>query len=173
MIAGKQGALVYAASSGPFSAANSATDIFYIKGADGFRVRVLSIEISGSQTTAGQVEIILAKRSTANSGGTSASPTKIPFHAGSAAASASVLNYTANPTTGTLVGNIKDDKVFVPATTTEILGPQTIWDFSDVGGIPLNDATQGLAVNLAGATVTGDSWNINVVWSEEALESVG
>src|SRR5689334_4986236 len=87
--------------------AASATDIFTITGSASKTIRVVEIALIGTQTTAGVVGIQLVKRSTANSAGTSSAPTVVPHDSASAAGTATVLAYTANPTTGNLVGVVR------------------------------------------------------------------
>ena len=93
--------------------AATATDIVQIIGSATTLVSINRITISGTQTTGSMVKFVLAKRSTANTGGTFTSPTLVPHDSADAAATTVISNYTANPTsTGTLVGNIRQQ--FVP-----------------------------------------------------------
>jgi hypothetical protein len=55
----------------------TATDIFTIYGSATKTIKILRIGISATQTTGGAVNIQLIKRSTANTGGTSASSTAV------------------------------------------------------------------------------------------------
>ena len=158
----------YSGATGNFSSAASATDIFEIKGATSKKIQVLSVVLSASQTTGGQVVVDLLKRSTANTAGTAVATTKVPHNTAYAASTATVQHYTANPTTGSLVGKVASNKVYVPATT-EVIQPFVEWNFELMFGAPiiLMDATQSLVVNLGGVTVTGGSFNVTVTWIEE------
>ena len=60
------------------------------------------------------------RRSTANSGGTSAAVAAVPTNDIYPAATASVLQYTANPTAGTLIGRVWGGRVPSPAPATVI-----------------------------------------------------
>ena len=149
--------------------AASATDIFTITGVAGKTVRITRIEVSGTQTTAGQVDVIILKRSTADTAGTSTAPTIVPHDRNNPAAGATVLAYTANPTTGNLVGNLRAGKLFVAAPATA--SPTTVLAF-DYGTRPsqalvLRGTGDVIAVNLNAATVTGGSFNIGVEWTED------
>lgn len=147
--------------------ATLATDIFTITGSASKTVRVTHLEISATQTTAGAVNTVLLKRSTANSGGTSTNPTKVPHDSQSAAATATINAYTANPTTGTLVGQIRSNKIFISTATT--LGQEALIDFGNRPGqaIVLRGTGEVLAINLNGVTVSGASFDIDLEWSEE------
>lgn len=151
------------------TAAVAATDIFTISGSGTRSIRILAIYITATQTTAGAVSITILKRSTADTGGTSAAVTAVPHDSANSAATAAVLGYTANPTTGTLVGNLRIKKLFVPSTATAADGGSTEFMFGNRPGqaIVLRGATEQLAVNLGGATVAGNSFSIVVEWSEE------
>ena len=160
----------YAASITGLASAASATDIFTITGSASKTIRVTRLEVSGQQTTAAAAQIIVLKRSTANTSGTSTNPTAVPYDSNSAAATATINAYTANPTTGSLVGNLKAEYVFLAAPGTATVGSDKL--FLDFGNRPsqaivLRGATQVLAVNLNGATVTGGAFDINIEWTEE------
>jgi hypothetical protein len=160
---------VYSASIFGLVPAASATDIFTITGSATKRVRVQRVVVNGSQTTAGRVAVGLVKRSTANTGGSSTAPAPVGFDSTSPAASATVLAYTANATTGTLSGFEDSASVtFGTATSTEAT---TGYSWSASSGvakpITLRGITEVLAVNLNAATVTGGLLNVTIQWTEE------
>jgi len=159
----------YSAVAVAIAPAASATDVFTITGTASKTVRVLRVGISGTQTTAGMVNIVLAKRSTANSSGTSAAATAVPNDSGNAEATATVLSYTVNPTTGTLVGNVRAGMVLISGTASVAPNEMTVYDFGNLPGqcIVLRGTAQVLAVNLNGVTVTGGSMTYWVEWTEE------
>lgn len=160
-----------------FAIAATPTDVAIINGSASKKVRVTRIEIDALCTaaTASALEVQLIKRSTANSGGTSTgSPTGIPHDSGDPAATSTVLCYTANPTPGTSVGIVRDGKivpVLSPYTATDF--PQhdrLVWDFGNgpKKGLVLNGTAEGLAINLAGATIpAGLSMGISFEVTEE------
>ena len=157
--------------------ANSATDIFTIS-AGGLLVRVTRIEIIGTSTaaTAAALDVLLLKRSSANTGGTSTgSPTPVAHDSQNAAPSATVLAYTANPAgLGTLVGTaIRNQKLMLAlATYTSTDFPpmdRVNWEF---GNRPSQALVlrpgEVLAINLNGVTPTATaSLNIAAEFSEE------
>jgi hypothetical protein len=158
-------AATYSASTNVASAA-AATDIAILPGSATRTVFVTKVIISGIQTTGGLNDILLIKRSTANSGGTSAEMTAVPHDSADSAATAAPLSYTANPTTGTPVGTFR--RGYVPlGAATSIVNPLVGFDFGDKGKpITLNGVAQGLAVNLNGATIAGGTFDIVFEWFE-------
>ena len=150
-----------------FTAANLATDIFTVTGSATKTIRINKLIISGTQTTAGVASIFLLRRSTANTLGTSTTLTNTTHDSQNAAATAIVRSYTANPTLGTLVGNIKTHKLFIPTTTG---APEQ--DFFEWGTRPgqcivLRGINEVFSVNLNGVTFAGNSISISVEWTEE------
>lgn len=84
--------------------------LFKIQGSSTNKVEILRIWVSlyadnGGGTTSNYA-LYLNKRSTAGSGGTSTSVTPVPVDSNDSAATCSAAYYTANPTAGTLVGQI-------------------------------------------------------------------
>lgn len=157
-----------ACSTQDFVAANLATDIFTITGSATTTVRILKMGITILRQSTAYNNIVLLKRSTANSGGTSAAATAVSHDSADAAATATVLTYTANPTTGTLVGNMRNVDWYTPASNGV---SQTLleWDFSDIPekSPVLRGTGELLAFNLAGVTINGNTINCYVEWTEE------
>ena len=73
----RAGADQYAATALLASAATP-TDIAILPGSASKTILVTKVIVSGTKTTAGLVDVLLIKRSTANSGGTSAAMTAVP-----------------------------------------------------------------------------------------------
>lgn len=152
----------------------SATDVFTITGSGTTTVRIKEISISGTQTTASRRAILLIKRSTANSGGTSSTLTIAPLDSDSAAATAVVRTYTANPTLGTSVGTLRAEMgTFPVATPNNAQGATTLnkvtWTFGqDDSEVPtLRGTSQVLSLNLNAVSWTGGSLSVYVQWTEE------
>lgn len=148
------------------AAAAAATDIVTITGSATKSIFVTQVIVSGVQTTAGLQDVQLILRSTADTLGTSGAVTAVPHDSTDAAASATVLAYTANPTTGTPVGTFR--RGYVPvAGATSVVNPLVIFDFGKRGKpMTLRGIAQVLAVNLGGATLTGGTFDISVEWYE-------
>jgi hypothetical protein len=153
------------------------TDIFTITGSSTKTIRVTDIKITATQATvAAIIDILLVKRSAANSGGTSTAATAVSHDSSSAAATATVLAYTANPTSlGAAVGTIRSTKMVVtvasPGTAQAAVASfPVIWDFGNrpSQAIVLRGTAQVLAINLNAVSLgsTG-SFDIHLEWSEE------
>lgn len=148
------------------AAAAAATDIATITGSATTTVFVTKVVISGIQTTAGLNDVLLIKRSTADTGGTSAAGTALPHDSGDAAATATVLAYTANPTTGTTVAALRRNYLPI-AGVTSVVNPVVEYKFGELGRpLILRGIAQVLAVNLNGATITGGTFDVNFEWFE-------
>ncbi len=147
-----------------------ATDIFTIAGNSSKVVKIRKVEIHATQTTSGSVNIVLLRRSSANSGGSSSTITAAVHDSDDVAASvATVRAYTANPTTGTLQANIRALKQLIPTTTSNFAQPAEILfgeSLSLSKPIILRSSSEVFAVNLAGVTVVGGSFNISIEWTE-------
>ncbi len=158
----------YRACTGFFTPAASATDIFRISGSASKTVVITKIEVVHNDVASSRDKLYLIKRSTAASGGTSTTATNVPMDSADAAGTAVVKSYTANPTTGTSVGNIS-----VIAFSTGLYGETNDQNFPKylatlIGKSPvLRGTAQGLAINANGATLTATSLCITVEWTEE------
>lgn len=159
----------YSANKTALASVASATDIFTITGSATKVVRVLRVGISGVATAAATFVVQLIVRSTANTSGTSGAATAVPHDSGSAAATATVLSYTGNPTLGSTVGAIRTAYLGLSGTSGLIGGGILEWDFSTANdqSVVLRGIAQVLALNLNGVTVTGGAFNLWVEWTEE------
>ncbi len=154
-----------------FTAANTATDIVTISGSATKTIRVLRVWLSGIQTTGGIEEVIFYKRSAANTGGTlTGGIVLVPHDSNSAAATATVNAYTANPTTlGATIGPLAIFRTQIPTATTTTTYNPLIVDYGNRPGqgIVLRGAGQLFTINLAGVTWAGNVLDINIEWTEE------
>ncbi len=153
--------------------AASATDIFTITGSNTKTIRITKVRISGSQTTHSWRTFIGLRRSTANTGGTSTTRTATTHDSNNEAATAVVRAYTANPTLGTLAGELRAERISLPINTpTNAQGngpgyPLT-WEFAQDGQpIILRGASQVFSINLNGVSLAGPSLDIYIEWTEE------
>ena len=146
--------------------AATATDIFQLIGSASKTVEVTRIRITGTQITTGQVAFYIKKRSTANTGGTSSAATLVPLLSTDAAATAVGAIYTANPTTGTTVGDVAVR--LVPIVAAASLGDQEVnIDFGERGRpLILSGVAQAMAINLNGVTITSGSLVITIEFTE-------
>jgi hypothetical protein len=151
------------------AAVAAATDIFTITGSATKTVRITKIAISGTSTSGVRTSVVVIKRSTANTGGTSTTPTAVPLDSTNAAATAVVRSYTANPTVGTSVGSVRSAKMDFPTTaTTNGIQPFEFMLGGEAGQQPitLRGTTEVIAINLNGATITGGSFDLYIEWTE-------
>lgn len=158
----------YSASTLRLVTAALATDIFTITGSATKIIKIKKIRITATRSGNTTTDIALIKRSTANTGGTSAVEASVPHDSASAAATAVVRSYTANPTVGTPVGTIRTQKQFINVIATRT-SDVIEWNFGQDTSQPivLRGVTQVLAINLLGVTVTTPSFDIFVEYTEE------
>lgn len=154
---------VYSSSATGIAGSTSATDVFTITGSATKNVRVHNLVITGTQAAAVVRDILLIKRSTANSAGTSTSPTVIPLDSNAAAGTAVVRAYTVNPTLGNTVGTVRVRRVGVPTTAATTID---VAEFSFTVPLTLRGTGQVLAVNFnnPGVAITFSAF---VEWSED------
>lgn len=151
-----------------FTAASSATDIFTISGSDTKTVRVSRITVYGTRTTAGLVTLQLLKRGTANTGGTSSNANRVRRDAADDGGTAVVKSYTANPTLGSLIGQVDGAIALIPAVGGAVGVDVVRFECVESDKQPtLYTAAQSLCVNLGGVTVTGNSFVCIAEWTEE------
>lgn len=162
------GVATYSAVTNDLATALLATDIFTITGSATKTVKVTLIRVTAVRTTSTTTDITLVKRSTANTGGTSTAETMVPHDSNNAAATAVVRSYTANPTTGALVGSVREEKMFINVAATGT-SDRITWEFGIRPSQPivLRGTSQVLAINLSGVTITGPNFDIYVEWTEE------
>jgi hypothetical protein len=140
---------------GPVSSfAAGPTDWIVLTGAPSPKVvKLTNITCSGTANSSASLDLILVKRSSADTGGTSATVTPVNLGATTFTAASSLAVYTVNPTLGTTVANIDAQKLNV--------GPPGSAGFMslDFGTRPqavapvLRGTSQQLALNLNGGTV--------------------
>lgn len=131
----------------------------------------------GAVNKAARVELFDAAGNPILSGGNLLTKSVMPQYAdagnsatrtsANAASTATVLAYTANPTVGTLVGNLRTVKLFASTTATD--SDTQIVTFGDRPGqaIVLRGTSEVFAINLNSVTVTGNSSNIYIEYTEE------
>jgi hypothetical protein len=157
--------VTYRASSGSFSPAALATDIFTISGVASKTIMITKIIFSATQTAGSTFNVALIKRSTANTSGTATAMTAVPLDASDAAAGSTVQYYTANPTLGTTIGSVETAPIFCSTTATQ--PEKYVFDFGlRSKPIILNSASQALSINLGGVTMTGGACFVTIEWTE-------
>lgn len=153
--------------------ATGANIIFTLTGSATKIVRVTRIEMSGTcATTAKDINFFIAKYSTAATGGTAGTaPTIVPHDSTSSAATATAAVYTADPTAGTLVGNVRSGNMFMSVTGGTVAPGLYIADFGNrpAQAIVLRGATQQLAISLNAENTATSVIDINLEITEESL----
>jgi hypothetical protein len=145
--------------------AATATDLLVIVGSATKTVRVKRISVSGGSTSGGSVDLVALRRSVANTGGTAATVTPAKGDSQSAAATAVVSAYSANPSAlGASAGVIASRKFALPAAGNEV---SIVIEFPG-SGIVLRGVAESLAINLNGSTIpSGSSISVGVAWKED------
>lgn len=160
----------FVAASAPFTPGATPQDVFTITGSATRLVQVLKFAITTVQTTAGMNAWAVVKRSSANTGGTSAPVTRVPLDDAYPAATATVLQYTANSTGGgTLIGNVWTGRVASPAIATASGGDfeKSILNGGMMQPVRLTGITDVLAWNFGGVALpSGLSVQACVWWTE-------
>jgi hypothetical protein len=169
-----QGTPIYVGATPNFTPAATPTDIVVITGSATKLIRVLYMYVITTQTTAGLNQLFITKRSTDDTGGTSAGIATFPTDSNYAAATAVTRLYSANPTSlGTQVNGISvyRPKVLTPNASTPLSAPEYKFDFVQAGilkGIVLNGITEILALNFNGVALpTGFNASVTIIWTEE------
>ena len=165
----------YKASITNLVAATTPTDVFTITGSATKVVRVTHLCLMGTQTTQATRSVLVIKRSAANTGGTSSACTAVPNDSNNAAATATVLAYTANPTgLGAAVGTMISRQIFIGnaapggnVSPIEGGGGDLYEAYRPSQAIVLRGTAQVLAINLNSVTSAGNSFDIFVEWTEE------
>lgn len=150
--------------------AASGTDVVCLNGSATKVVRLKRVDISGTQTTAGQTPVSININTAADTGGTAGTtPTIIKADQSGAATAASLIYYTANPTIVTALGAVKTATVTLPAPATAgAAGLVTRFDFGgyDEAHIVLRGVAQQACINWNAKTTTGNKVDVNFVWTE-------
>lgn len=180
------GKLTYSCAFDDLVAASSCTDLVRISGSATKTVFVEEIRLSATATAAKTLDVRLAKRSTANSGGTATQPTVVKHSSDDAAGTAVVDIYTANPTAGTLTGIVRSVRYTLAAADAACLYADTtggnaagtgalpvqeiVFDlrgYNGGKGLRLEGVAQGLTVELDGESPgSGNSWSGSITWTE-------
>jgi hypothetical protein len=148
--------------------AATATDLMTLAGATGSIVRVSRVQVSGIATSAGELDVVLIKRTAANTGGTSTAPAIAQFDTNDGAPAGVVALYSANPA-GLGAGKaLRAGKLALPLAG--VSAAPLVWDFGTRNGREVYvRAGELLAVNLNGATIpAGASVDIELEWTEVA-----
>ena len=142
------------------------TDIFQFYGVASKVIRILRIEITATQTTAAVRDILLIKRTTATTGGTSTSLTPVAHNINNVTVTPSVKAYTVNPTSLGTGTTVRAFKALINTTTTTVY--PIVWEFATrpAQAMELRSATDAICINLNSITSAGNLFNISIEWTE-------
>jgi hypothetical protein len=146
-------------------------DMVVLSGSATRTVKISKIRLYARQTTTAYDTFHLLKRSSANTGGSSVSVTIVPADSGNAAATASAVYYTSNPTVGTLLGDISTFVTVVP-TTTAAVGNTNVFELynakNEAQPLTLRGTAESIALNFGGVALpAGLKVQLEVTFTEE------
>lgn len=156
--------------------AASLTDFFTITGSATKTIYITHVACSGVSTASGTSALALVKRSTADSGGTALTPSAtvggqlVPLDVNNVAATATVVAYSANPTTGTAVGIVRSGKLNTSVAATANGASPLVFDFSTINNQALVLRGTGAVAAMSGlgtALVAGAVLSCEVSWIEQ------
>ncbi|MGJ4888967.1 hypothetical protein ACQR1Y_12275 [Bradyrhizobium sp. HKCCYLRH3099] len=151
---------------GTFTPAASATDAVTVTGSGTKTLRIVRVTVAATIGSAAQGSFALIKRSSADSGGTSTTPSPVSLDSTNASATGVVRVYTANPAAlGTAVGTIAQRFALFSTTTTQ--PDRVTFEFGDnyKQAVVLRGTAEQIGINFGGASPTSASYEIE--WTEE------
>lgn len=150
-----------------YTIANTPTDFFGATGSATKKVKIVSIKIYAQESQllgGGTIRTMnVIKRSTANTGGTTAAIVRVPLDSSTAVPTATIVAYTANPTLGATVGTIGAHQLTHPINST--ISAQYGLELIDAP-IVLNNASEGIYLNGLGVTRPNNNYSITIIWEE-------
>jgi hypothetical protein len=157
----------YTASTNTFSIASSTQDAFALCGNSSHIVEVMGIRASCTQTTAGIIQIGIVKRSSGYSGVWSTAPIVSESSNYGGSKSTATFFTSANLVVGSLVGYLDAYKLgcLAPGTASpnDLYVSPADWRIKP---IVLNSATECVAINMNGATVSGGTMSATFDFEE-------
>lgn len=164
----------YAASSIGLAPAASATDLACITGSASRVTRVKQVTFSGVAGTLVTIPVTVLKRASANTGGTPAATTALPVpypvDSQNAAATATTIAWTANPTiVDTAPGILAARNASLNTTSALVAGPPLVFDWTNTPfsqSPTLRGVAQQLCVNIGATSPSSGVVNISFLWTE-------
>ncbi len=155
----KAGLATYVACGTGYAAYATPTDMLCIFGSDTKTVVVTDLLVESGSTSTALITYHWVKRNTANTGGTKTNPTPVALDSVDPVPTAAVSLYTAAPTLGTSLGDVRLDSAVTAATTStptlrnlaSVVGSYNLTDVRKP--IILRGANEGLCLNFAGASL--------------------
>jgi hypothetical protein len=147
----------------------AATDIACLSNSSTKKVAITKITVSGIATAATVADIVVVKRSTNNTGGTSAVATNVPRDSLNPTATGVLTSWTANPAAlGTLAGTVDAQKLTLPTSAGAAAYVPFSVEFSGIFTQPKTiRGTEAYCINYNGQTIGGNSLNVHFAWVEQ------
>lgn len=166
-----EGKFSYSGATAEYEGYSGTTDWMELCGSSTKTVVLRSFYLEGHADSAAHVDVILAKRSSAGSGGGPATLTAVPHDSNNPSATASLVTYTTTPTSGDVVGLLRSGEISLVAVASGgALHPEE-WIFGEnqVQGVRLNSASECVTLGTSPAVdlPTGAGFHINLEWTEE------
>ena len=163
----------FGAFSGDFTPAASATDVLQLVGSATKLIRLKSIYISGTATTATNIIVNIVQRTALNTGGTAVAITPFAHDPSDDAVAATLQYYIGNPAALGAGQIIRGGRLnLAPAANGAIDRLLFDWSWHNDKSPVLQSANQSICVNLGGAAVpSGGSLDISCEWIEEPIET--
>jgi hypothetical protein len=167
--------VTYSVSYPAITTAAALTDFMTLKGSATKTIYLRRVNCSGVSTAAASGTIALVKRSTADTAGTVITPSAtaggqlVAMDAGDVAATAVAAAYSANPTTGTLVGIVRSG-ILGTSVAAGAAVAELNWEFArdNAKSVVLRGAAQQLALSgLGTALAAGSILSCTIVWIEQ------
>lgn len=156
----------YAASA---SFAGTTGVLFAVCGSSTQIVAVRGISITGTAGQIGTLILQVVKTSTAPSAGTAV--TRVPLDSSTAAATATVYDYTTAPTAGTAIGSTYQFTQFFPTVSggnANNQSPRVLTPEPGLRPMILRGTSQCMELYTASAALTSPSLQVSVSWTESA-----
>jgi len=158
--------------------AASATDIFCIAGSATKTVKVQELRVGGSAGTLITTPVTVLRRASVDTGGTAAGTTANPANtigkmdSSIAAATATLIAYTANPTVNDSSPTyLATSAITFPVTSAATSAPGYTFAFGNYGAqaqpLVLRGAAEQACVNLGGASISSGVLGVTIQWTEE------
>lgn len=151
----------------------TATDVVVLSGSASKVIRVTKVSIVGTATAASIYDHYVIKRTTANTAGTSTTPTAAQSDSSDPAQSATLRLYTANPSAlGTGV-SVEANKTYLAAGSTPgAAALPVVYTFGtrNEKAVVLRGTSESLAINFGGQAVpAGASLYLSIEWTEDDI----
>lgn len=151
----------------------TATDVLTLAGSASKVIRITKILVVGKATSAAVYDLYVIKRTAANTGGTSTSPTGVKADSNDPAQTATLKLYTANPSALGTGQAFEANKLYLAAGTTPNASTlPSVYYFGNRGDKApvLRGTSEVLAINFNGQAVpAGTELYIQLEWTEDSI----